>query len=1066
MSMIMGKIKINTALLIKKVGMPESTLSYLVLLQDNARIMKQCNYIIFTVFFMVISTSMAGQKNAAYHYNDRDLYEGIELYEKEKYGAARNKFDQVIEATEGTETQLRAEAMYYHAMCALNLYNRDAEYQVYRFIAEHPESPHVNEVCFQLGNYFHYKRNWPRAIMWYNKVDRQGLTTSERPEFYFKKGYAHYMRRDYENARVNFYEILELDSPYTPPATYYYAHIHYVEENYETALMGFRRIDADPMFANIAPYYISQILYLQKKYEEVLEYAPQLMDSISDRRIGEMAKIIGESYFMLEKYAESVPYLEIYKDNTSGYSIKDRYQMAFAYYKNGQYDEARNIFEKITYRRSEIAQSALYHLADCYLNLGNKNKAMTAFGEAAKMDYDQRIQEDALFNYAKLTFELSYNPFNEAIQSFNQYITYYPSSDRIDEAYNYLVMAYLQTRNFSMALASLEKIRYRDEQIERAYQKVAFYRGLELYNNLRFVEAVNILEKSLEYGQYDDIIRARTYYWLGEAAYRSGDLVMAQTFFSEFLEEPRSPGQEEYALANYSMGYIAFDEEDYREAEQWFSAYVRVEDDPRSRTLSDAYNRLGDCKFVQKDYWVAIEHYNEAIRLGRSDKDYAFFQKGFTYGILNRLEQKLEVMKDIVADQPESPYVDDALFETGRTYVALGNSNAAVDVYKELISDHPNSIYLSKALNQLGLIYFNQGAYEDALTYYTRVARDYPGTPEADNALQSLETIYVRNNNIDGYLAFVNKLGRDISNKQQDSLMYVAAENAYAGGNCGEAIRSLDKYLANHPNGNYLLNAHYYKADCHLKMNQPDEALNSLDYIAAQPRNMFSELALVASARIHFDNGSYNKAVNQYLRLLEIANEPANIVEANIGVMRCYYLLKEYANTIDAATDVLNLEKLQAETEREAWYKIAKSYMALSQVDRAYEYFKKNAFDVSTKEGAESKFMVAKIMYDRAVLQTTYDPGPYREIEEEIYEFIEMNTPHQYWMGKAFLLLSDVYLSLDDEFQAIHTLKSIIDYYTIPDDGIVDEAKRRHENLASEVDNQIYDDSDTFNDLQ
>ena len=1060
------EIKINMALLIKKVRIQESTLPYLVLLQDNARIMKQRNFIIFTVLLMAVATSMAGQKNAAYQYSDRDLYEGIELFEKEKYGAARLKFDKVVEATEGEETQLRAEAMYYLAMSAVNLYNRDAEYQVFRFIAEHPESPHVSNLCFQLGNYFHYKMNWPRAIMWYNKVDRQELAREERAEYYFKKGYAFYMRRDYENARVNFYEILEVDSPYTAPATYYYSHIHYVEENYETALMGFRKIDTDPLFTTIAPYYISQILYLQKKYEEVLDYAPQLMDSISDQRIGEMAKIIGESYFMLERYAESVPFLETYKENTSGYSIRDRYQMAFAYYKNGQYDAAREIFEKITYRRSEIAQSALYHLADCYLNLGNKNKAMTAFGEASKMDYDQKIQEDALFNYAKLTFELSYNPFNEAIKSFNQYITYYPSSDRIDEAYNYLVMAYLQTRNFSMALASLEKIRYRDEQIERAYQKVAFYRGLELYNNLRFIEAVNILEKSLEYGQYDEAIRARTYYWLGEAAYRSGDLVMARTYFSEFLEEPLSLRQEEYGLANYSMGYIAFDEEDYSEAAKWFAAYVRAENNTGSKTLSDAYNRLGDCKFVQKDYWVAIEQYNESIRLGRSDRDYAYFQKGFTYGILNRLEQKLEVMKSIVSDLPESPYVDDALFETGRTYVSLGNSNAAIEIYRELISDHPNSSYLSKALNQVGLIYFNQDAYSDALSYFTRVARDYPGTPEADNALQSLETIYVRNNNIDGYLAFVNELGRDISNKQQDSLMYVAAENAYAGGNCAEAISSLEKYLANHPNGNYLLNAHYYKADCHLKLNQPDEALGSLDYIAAQPRNMFSELALVASSRIHFNNGSFNKAVNQYLHLLEIANEPANITEASIGVMRCYFLLKEYANTLDAAADVLNLEKLRTEIEREAWYKMAKSYMALSQVDRAFEYFRKNAFDVSTKEGAESKFMVAKIMYDKAVLQTTYDPAPYREIEEEIFEFIEMNTPHQYWMGKAFLLLSDVYLSLDDEFQAIHTLKSIIDYYTIPDDGIVDEAKRRHENLAAKVDSQIYDDSDTFNDLQ
>ncbi len=1058
-------IKINIALLIKKEKDKKSTLPYLLLLQDNVRIMKQRIFCFLHVILLLVAVDVAGQKSAAYEYTDTDLYDGIELFEKEKYGAARFKFDQVIEKTTGEETQLRTEAMYYNAMCALRLYNRDAEYQVYRFITEHPESPHVNQVSFELANYFHYKMNWARAIMWYNKVDRQMLSLEQRPEYYFKKGYAHYMRKDFENARVDFYEILDVDSPYTPPATYYYSHIHYVEENYETALMGFRRIDTDPLFSNISPYYISQILYMQEKYGEVIDYAPALMDSISEKRLGEMAKIIGESYFMMERYEEAVPYLETYRENTTGYSIKDRYQMAFAYYKSGDFENASDIFEKITYRSSEISQSALYHLADCYLKLGSKNKAMTAFSQAAKMDYDQDIQEDALFNYAKLAFELSYNPFNEAIQAFNQYITYYPSSERIDEAYNYLVMAYLQTRNFSMALSSLEKIRYMDAQIEKAYQKVAFYRGLELYNNLRFIEAVNVLEKSLAYGKYDPAIRARTYYWLGEAAYRSGDLEMARSYFDEFMKESLAPRQEEYGLANYSMGYIAFDEEDYSEAERWFANFTRIGKNENSRVMADAYNRLGDCKFIQKNYWQAIEEYNEAIRIGRSDKDYAYFQKGFTYGILNRLEQKLEVMEMIIADLPNSPYVDDALFETGRTYVSLGNNSEAVDRYQTLVNEYPNSSYLSKALNQLGLIYFNQGQYQQAMKYYTRVSKDYPGTPEADNALQSLESIYVQNDNVEGYLAFVNELGRDISNKQQDSLMYVAAENAYASGNCSEAINSLARYLASHPNGNYLLNAHYYKADCHLKLNQPGEALASLDYIAAQPRNMFSELALVASSRIHFDNASYNKAVNQYLRLLEIANEPANIMEARIGVLRCYYLLNEYSNTIDAAADLLANEELSGEIRREAWYKTAKSYMALNNVDMALEYFRKNSTDVSTVEGAESKFMVAKILYDQAVLQSSYDASDYRKVEEVIYDFIEMNTPHQFWMGKAFLLLSDVYLALDDEFQAIHTLKSIIDYYTIPDDGIVAEAKRRHDNLASEVDSEMFDEQDTINDL-
>jgi GTP1/Obg family GTP-binding protein len=65
----------------------------------------------------------------------------------------------------------------------------------------------------------------------------------------------------------------------------------------------------------------------------------------------------------------------------------------------------------------------------------------------------------------------------------------YPNSRRIDEAYNYLVMAYMNTRNYREALASIEKIREQTNDIRRAHQRVAYFRGLELYSNLRFEDA-------------------------------------------------------------------------------------------------------------------------------------------------------------------------------------------------------------------------------------------------------------------------------------------------------------------------------------------------------------------------------------------------------------------------------------------------------------------------------------------------------------------------------------------------------------------------------------------------
>jgi len=1001
---------------------------------------------ITSIIFLLISLAVIGQKSAVYEYGANDYLKGLELYEKEKYGAARQVFDQFLSSHPGSRSEIRSEASFYRAMSAIELRNDDSEYLTHAFISEYPESPHVDEIAFHQADFFYDKNSWAKSISWYNRVDRYKLESKDLSEYYFKKGYCYYKRNDFEEARVNFYEILEVESPFNAPAVYYYSHIHYVDENYETALMGFRMIDDDPLFSSIAPYYICQILYMQKKYEEVIEYAPTLMESVSERRLGEIAKILGESYFMKQQYKQAVPYLETYQSNTKAYTIHDRYQLAFAYYKNQEYENARKLFEQISYRKTEIAQSALYHLADCYLKLGDKNKARIAFSQVAKMNYDPQIQQDALFNFAKVTFELSFNPFNEAIRAFEQYIRTYPAADNTDEAYNYLVMAYLGTRNYSMAMVSLEKIRVKDEKIDRAYQKVAFYRGLELYKNLRFNEAVDAFEVSLQYARYDAVIASRTYFWLGEAAYRTGDHQTARMYYNEFLKDERSHQQEEYPLSHYSMGYLFFDGEDYTESLEWFGKYLRLAQDAKTATAADAYNRMADCYFVQTNYTRAIEYYDRCIQLGKADVDYAMFQRGFTLGLLDRTQEKIDVLSQLIQDQPKSNFVDDAIFEIGRSYVVLNQPSQAQVYYEMVVNEHPNSSYSNNALNQLGLIHYNEGDFNNALKYYEQVATNYPGTPEADNALTSIKNIYVRNDNVDGYRAFVTELGQDISLREQDSLSYTASEIIYMRGDCEGTVRAFRDYLDAFPNGRFLLNAHYYKADCQLKLQQNEEALESLDFIIGQSRNMFTEPALEAASKINFRQKNYHRAADNYRAMLEMAEQKSNIFDAHVGLMRCYFELGEYTNTIDAARQVLQLDKLQEEFMREANFKIARSFHELNEVDFAFDFYQNVAHEVNSKEGAESKYMVIEILYER---------GEMEKSEDEVYSFIEMNTPHQYWMGMSFLTLSDIYISKDDEFSAINSLQSLIDYYTIPDDGIIANAKQRKAALTEQAESDI-----------
>ncbi|HYW96040.1 MAG TPA: tetratricopeptide repeat protein [Bacteroidales bacterium] len=1004
-------------------------------------------YLVLLVAILLFpgSQMVFSQKSEIYTYPGKDFRKGIELYEKEKYGAAKHFFEKSLGEIGESKSEVKAEAQYYLAMSSVELQNLDAEYLVFKFVEENPESPLVNRAWYRLANYMYIKKNWPKTISYYNNVDRFFLDREELSEYYFQKGYAYYMRHDYENARVAFYEIKDIDTKYSPPALYYYSHIAYVQENYETALQGFLKLVDDETFSPVAPYYISQIYYLQKKFEKVIEFAPPLMETVSKKRAAEMAKIIGESYFYLGRYEASIPYLEQYRDAVDRISIEDKYQLAYAYYMTGHYLEASQIFERISLNDSEISQSALYHLAGCYIRLGEKNKARAAFASAARMDYDQDIKEDALFNYAKVTYELSYTPFNEAIRAFNTYISLYPASSRIDEAYNYLVMAYMNTRNYRMALESLEKIKDKNSEIEKAYQRVAFFRGLELFTNLRFNDAITILDKALKYDKYDATIKVRTYYWLAEAYFRMGDPGTAEDFYQLFLDEPVSVQTPEFRNVNYSMGYLEFSRKNYAKAESWFRKYVNLEQNSNSVTLADSYNRLGDCRFVQSSYWQAIEYYDNVIKLGKADVDYAYYQKAFTLGLVDRPQRKIETLSELLVKYPQSAYDDDALYELGRTYLILNDPKDARENYATIVANYPSSNYLSRALVQLGLISRNAGSNNDALKYYKRVVNDYPGSTEASSALKSIKNIYVDQNDVDGYLAFVKEIGQGVSVSEQDSLLYAAAENTYLDGECEAAVRDLDTYLQRFPNGAFLLNANYYRADCLLKLNKADDAFSSLEYIVDQPANMFTEPALVAASRIAFNRGDYNRAAGLYKKLVTLGENKSNINEAEVGLMRSYAKLNEYQNTIDAANQVLLQDKLEPSVAREAKYLVAHAYFKQNDTPAAYDWYSRIDDEVNSEQGAEAKYRTAEIDYNR---------GNADKAEKEIFEFIDMNTPHQYWMGKAFLLLSEIYLSKNDDFQAVQTLESIINYYTTEDDGIKAEAIKRKNEITNRVDKE------------
>lgn len=993
---------------------------------------------------LLTCTSLPAQKPEGDNRDLSDYERAMELYHKEKYAPALKLFDNFTDRADGRGGEV-AEAEYYAALSAVRLFNSDAEYRINRFVSRNPDNPLINRAWLELADHYYQRKSYRQAIRYYSNVDRLELKDELLPAYFFKFAYSHFMGGDMDKAMLYFSELMDVDTEYSPPAIYYFSHIAYDKEMYRTAFDGFMRLRDDESFGSVVPFYIVQIMYILEDYDGILDIAPQLIEDAGEDRKSELYRLIGDAYFKKGDYQSAAVNLEKHIERAVRTGREGRYQLAYCYYMTEEYDKAIDLFKEITRRRDELGQNAYYLLGDCYLEKGQKKMAQSAFSSAAKLDFNREIKESALFNFAKLSYEISYSPFGEVIRAFQEYIEQFPASQNIEEAYEYLVSAYMQVSNYRAAIQSLDRISHKDERLERAYQKVAFFRGLELYKNLDLNAAIGMFDKSLQYGQYDRAIRARAHYWKGEVLYRLNEPDRALEEYRNFMGIPGSSVLDEYRKVSYNMGYIYYNEADYSEALRWFRNFESSWESTDDRLITDVYNRIADCYYINTEYQQAINYYDKVIANSAAGTDYALFQKGFALGLMHDQEAKTEVLTAMLKDYPNSVLVPNALFERGRAYVGLGNDSEGEDDFRSIIDSHPNSVFVPRAMVQLGLLYYSSGDNQKAIEMFKGVIEKFQSTPEARNALTGLKNTYVDINDVESYFAYVKNLEGygDMSSSERDSLLYISGENLYVDGNCERATRVFKNYLDEFEDGSFRLNASFYLAECLRQEGKQEEALKYYSEVGASPNNPFLEQTYRSLSGIYYLKEVYDSAFYYFNELEKVAEMPDNVLRARLGQMRSAYNMGDARKTIESSEKLLNSDMLTEELAREANFMNAKSNYALGNYEQALTSFRRVAVEVTSSEGAESKYRVAQILFMN---------GKPDEAENLIYEFIDQNTPHQYWMARMFILLADISLEKGDEFQARETLLSLKDYYQVEDDGILDEVNAKLAEINREND--------------
>ena len=982
----------------------------------------------------IVTATVSAQKSTIYTHDSKDFNKAVALFKDDQYSSAQIIFNKVKETA--TTEELKSDCAYYAANCAIRTNQSNADELMEQFVTDYPTSVKQNQAYIEVAHYHFSQGNYPQALQWFDKVDESSLSRADQDKFNFQKGYSFFNAKKKKEAIVYLNKVVN-SAEYGSQAKYYLGFMAYEGDDYKQATKYFDEVSGEEKYKEKLSYYQADMNFKLGNFQKAIDLGQKAMSKSSPLEKSELSKIIGESYFNLKQYDKAIPYLVDYKGKKGKWNNTDFYQLGYAYYKQKDYENAISQFNKIIGGKDFVAQNAYYHLGESYLNTDKKQQALNAFKNASEMDFDLAIQEDASLNYAKLSYELG-NSYQSVLAVLQAFLKNYPNNANRSDIEKLLIDSYISSKNYKEALVLLEKNKSPENKL--AYQKVLFYRGLELYTDDNYPDALRMFSKSIS-EQKDAVYAARATFWKGETEYVMNDFKESLLSFKQFVAANQAATTPEFKNNNYNIAYAYFKLKEYEQAGSFFQNQIEKAPADKVR-LNDSYLRLADCRFVTSKYAAALDAYTKVIESKGVDADYAYFQKAISYGFMAKNDKKIEELNAFLQVYPKSEYRDDVLFELANTYVSENKNDLAIKTYDRLNTEFKKGSFTSRSILRQGLVYYNSDKDELALAKFKKVAADFPRTPEALEAVATARLIYVDNGRVDEYATWVRTLDFvAVTDAELDNDTYEAAEKQFQQNNTKQAIVGFSGYVSQFPRGIHALQANYYLGQLYYAEGSESKSVPNYEYVISQSRGEFTEQSLLRLAQIFLKNKEYDKAILVLTRLENEADLAQNKTFAQSNLMKSYYDLKDYPNSGVYAEKVLMNPKTDNNVKSDAQIIIARAAIETGDEDKAKAAYAKLMAIAKGELAAEALYYDAYFKNKEGKFETS---------NTAVQKLAKSYSSYKYFGAKGLVLMAKNFYGLKDSYQATYILENVIQNFTDFPDVVADAQKELNSIKAEE----------------
>jgi TolA-binding protein len=962
----------------------------------------------------------------AYHETLGIYKDATELLDKAKYGAAAEKFGQFIERSQNTsykhdKVDLVAEARFCQALCAFNLLNANCSSLFEGFIAQYPSHPRVNEALFYIGKMHYMRKEYKESVPAFEKVESGNLTKAQVTESRFMLGYGYYKDGRDKDAMNKFRQIRLAEGVWGEMGAYFFAILAYKDGEYAEAYDAFNRVKPESKFAeNLDVLKASCLLKLQR-YDELDALGEDLLKD-HDRASGEVFFILGNAAYDRSKYSDCISYLEKAEEKRVAMNRVALYRLAYCYYRRGDFAKAQSRFEKVATEEDTIAQNAYYHLGHCFLKSDKIENARTAFKKASTLTFDKDLAGEALFQYAKASFETHF--FDDAQSALQTYLKDYPSAEYADEAKGLIGEILLFASNYKDAIDYLEQNDgLRNARSRTAYQRACYMYASSMFEKHKYDVASAHFKKAFNQNQ-DSKLTMLSYFWYAESLFRQQGYDEAVSAYKTFLAQPTAPRHELFGMAHYGLGWCRLKQNNFEEAGKSFEKFIGLADrDKHREEYVDALLRAGDCEFARKSFAGALRYYQQVRDFNGKDMDYAMYQTGLVYIRQAEYKRSAETMASLAMTQQKSVYRERALIIGAETYLSWLDDAVNAGKYALILTkDHPDSKFMPRALIVLAIAEGKSGNRQKATYWFKLVANEHCYNEGArTTALTNLAELLSTEDYDEAERQSKAKCplqNTDKETEKTEELMIEIADQRFFDENYGSAGERYTQYLKDFPTGKFIYQAHYYRGQGYEKTGRKDDALLDYEAVYKSPvPNDFAVKSLKAAADMQLAKGNKLAAMELYNAMQDKSKRVEDRLAAQFGKAEVDLVNEDYHAAKTELLAIFNDPNTTDYSRTKSHLKIAVCDYFLGSHQEAMKTFTEIEAASKNTFGAESQYYIARILYDQK---------DYLQSKEMALVFNERYNAYNYWKAKAFLVMADAYIGLGERFQAEGTLESLV----------------------------------------